>query len=520
MHRPQRLATLLKSFRLHPEASAVQLKEAYHREAKRLHPDRQSSGKQDVAARDFADVQSRFEEATALLRKYGHMPSATPRPLGGHDSNSYHAYAPFEHASGIHTGSQALPVMGLPAKAVYTVSAAISFSVASAWILLQQKREPVSESKRIAVQPQAATSTSTQIAATSLSGSRLQLGREAGAASFRDASAYYSTLSSQFRRTKSRKQFKSGRLDPQLRDGVALTPAHVAAEDDHVWFLERCGASAGCRGMLEQSDRRGDTPLHRCANEGNISSCRTLLRLGANPSAENKWHLRPEDLAAHKGHSMTAALLQATRTKSACDPALKAMGIETGRHPDGLGLLSNLPEGIYYNGPYHSACLRNAVNYACGAVVVGDLDLSGEESSRAQEVATSSVDWKVNFALQRVRLTLKGSNFELERTAHAPDVMGPRSAAWCSRDDGAEVRGLLLFEAAGSVTPDAPGHWMAIRACSSSHPLGADGAVAFRLDPVRGVYRLSGPELAELLVRYPAWRVVQHRSNRFFSKPS
>jgi len=520
MSHPHRLVTLLRLFRLPPNASVSDLKGAYHREAKRLHPDRCASGKQDVAARDFAELQSSFEEATALLRNLDQVSSPIQRPSTSsraHGGDWYHAYASFGNASGLHPGTQAVPAMGLPAQFVYSATAVVSLSIAGAWFFWQERADKVSERKHIAAKSQPAVPHSSQVGALSPTGASHQTGRGVGTAEFRDASAYYGTLS-QFRRTKSRKP-KSGRVEPQLRDGVALTPAHVAAEDDQVWFLERCGASKSCRGILDSSDRRGDTPLHRCASGGHELTCRTLLRIGADAGVENKWHLRPEDLAAHQGHLMTAALLQATRTRTALgDPAVKAMALEIGRHPDGVGLLSNLPDGMFYNGPYHSECLRNAVNYAAGVPIVGDLDLSGANSSELQDVAVSGADWKREFALNRVRLHLKGSNFELEGITIAPGTMGPRGAGWGLHDDGTEVQGLLMFEPAGSVTPDAPGHWMAIRPWPSSKiSTGADATAFFRLDPVRGVYWLTEAELAELTLRYPAWRLVKQRSGGMFS---
>merc|ERR1711945_67859 len=67
-------------------------------------------------------------------------------------------------------------------------------------------------------------------------------------------------------------------------------------------------------------------------------------------------------------------------------------------------------------------------------------------------------------------------------------------SGWKTRDDGAKVYGLLLFESPGSVTPDAHSHWVAIR-----HSRSAQGVFFFRLDPLRGPYSLTAHELSVLL---------------------
>lgn len=92
------------------------------------------------------------------------------------------------------------------------------------------------------------------------------------------------------------------------------------------------------------------------------------------------------------------------------------------------------------------------------------------------------------------------------------------------------MSGLLVFEPPGSVTPDATGHWVALRpvqgdasvddAAENTSMFPGVGSAALengeaksflRLDSVRGPFWLTGSELEAFLKRYHVWRVVRHR---------
>lgn len=54
---------------------------------------------------------------------------------------------------------------------------------------------------------------------------------------------------------------------------------------------------AGYVFQVSELDDDGMTPLHKATKQGRESTVRLLLRLGANPSIEDKHHKRPMDYA-------------------------------------------------------------------------------------------------------------------------------------------------------------------------------------------------------------------------------
>ena len=110
-------------------------------------------------------------------------------------------------------------------------------------------------------------------------------------------------------------------------------PAHRAAQEGHVWWLERCGAKMGCREQLGTPDgQSGDTPLHYCARADQGAACRALLRLHVKPNVKNRWGLTPADLAGQlRHHDMAASLITATRHARARS---KSRPLEAWEDPD------------------------------------------------------------------------------------------------------------------------------------------------------------------------------------------
>ena len=53
---------------------------------------------------------------------------------------------------------------------------------------------------------------------------------------------------------------------------------------------------------FQETDRRGDTPLHAAACNGSAECCRMLLDLAVEPGVRNKKGLRPIDLAIKRRH--------------------------------------------------------------------------------------------------------------------------------------------------------------------------------------------------------------------------
>merc|ERR1719422_907084 len=144
--------------------------------------------------------------------------------------------------------------------------------------------------------------------------------------------------------------------EPLMRNGVEMLPVHAAAEDGDVWWLERCGAMRSCRAMLDVGDAQQDTPLHHCARAGQASTCKALLRLTMVPDSRNMEGQLPEEVAAAEGHEEVARLLRSARS---------GKGLVSGealRHPDGLGIMKEPPEGVVFVGIRESESLRLAVN--------------------------------------------------------------------------------------------------------------------------------------------------------------
>lgn len=346
------------------------------------------------------------------------------------------------------------------------------------------------------------------------------------------------------RRAKSRRH-TSDHVEPQMRQGVALSAAHVAAEDGRIWWLERCGASAACSGMLEEPDGRLDTPLHRCARCGQADACRTLLRLGADPAARNMWRLWPEDLAKNEGHAEIAALLKGIRLRKGSGAAASREFVRKGsgaadsnelvrigsgaaassefvrkgsaaaasiellansawravvRHPDGLGALAEPSAHVPFNGIFPSDSLRHAINHAAGSDVLPRL-LQAKAETREVPPEGAPEDGAapaVEPALELVRAALAGTGFELEAAAAPAVSVGAGGDGWAPRGDGAEVCGLLAFEAPGCVSPDARGHWVALRVGVRPGPLPADAPVAGAASAAReDVPQLPAEQLVE-----------------------
>jgi hypothetical protein len=174
------------------------------------------------------------------------------------------------------------------------------------------------------------------------------------------------------------------------------------------------------------------------------------------------------------------------------------------QHPDGCGMLAEPPPTVVFPGLKETDCLRRAVNMAAGYTVVGPVPASRAIQEEAE-------------AVNIVRGSLQDTEFDLVELARGSAAVNPWLCQTKGRKEGmmAELCGLLLYEPAGVVSEDAPGHWFAIR-CHLSVGAGADeGAVAdygsglWRLDPVRGAFRLSHEELAELLTRYRSWFMLR-----------
>jgi len=545
-----RLATLLRTFRLEPGATTAQLRQAYLSEAKRLHPDANVKGDSAKAAKEFADLRERFEEASALLSGKG---SSQAGGYGGRWDGAGHAeqaaagawntsrwetgrssyrstrqqWPPRDtwQSTGSSSTRDGVPVVGFPARTVYMLTGTLTVVIGGLYLFLFA-RSRQSEPNRLTMTPHIRGSRETeeqnslrlrkaleeQPAATvrGFTGSESE-GDSASdqvqdpGSQLQDASGYYKARAR--RATFQRAPADDGKVSPQTRLGVALSPAHVAAQDDRVWWLERCGASSDCFEVLEVRDRRGDAPLHHCAQSGSPAACYALLRSGVDAATRNKWNLWPEDLAAHEGYSELAQVLRTVRLAGSSHPSSSS---SWRRHADGLGILDE--DSSFFERRYPSESLRHALNLAAGRTVLRRLQVDRaiqQNATDRQEVEPVTAALKLLFG------ALAGTGVILDEEQLGPGTL-PNGADWWKRRDGAEVA-LLVFEPPGKVTPDSPGHWIAVR--KSSKPDGEevsaeDPGSFVRLDPVRGAFKLTGKEMRQLLDRYRVWRVTITREGQ------
>lgn len=197
-------------------------------------------------------------------------------------------------------------------------------------------------------------------------------------------------------------------------------------------------------------------------------------------------------------------LLRLHATHAQLEPQLAAWDTIL-RHPDGLGLLAAPPESVPYDGPRPNEILRRAVNFAAGVVVLEQNQLEGQglpdlsnPLDHPQAVYHTSAprragnEFDIEVSIRRARDALARFGLALE-LAESEATGG----SWV------DCIGMLLFEAKGSGSEDAPSHWAAVR---------SSGSEFWRLDPVRGSFRMSSQEFAELRCRYNTWRVVRGSS--------
>lgn len=224
------------------------------------------------------------------------------------------------------------------------------------------------------------------------------------------------------------------------------------------------------------------------------------------------------------GHEEVASLLRRAAAPAEASPAAAPSSsaaahlaqCEALRHEDGLGILEEPPEDIIFAGLRESEPLRRAVNMIAGYNITPPLPVTRSLQAGGAETADRVADV--------VRGCLQATEFALEDVGEG-EVALPAD----DEEESSTLRfcGLLLFEPPGAVSPDAPGHWVALRRhrrrdhgaglVAGRPSVAATGAAKdaeyWRLDPVRGPFRLEASELTPLLGRYRAWRMVQGPSH-------
>lgn len=516
-----RLAKLLQHFKLPYTATACELRQAYLQKVKLVHPDVAGS---KATPQDFQLLQKRYEEASGLLKQRSddwpvHTDVAPSHP-------DWHQYEAAAKRTASSQSGETEQVAGLPQKTVYPVAASSFIAAFTMLVYSQRSASPTSAETSAEGSPTKAHKESIALAS---SGSHSSPGStwpplESGPWNVPAAKAtvpckgiWSPSKNSEFLDTdcfmagRAKGHFREGigqrrklgkeqggqikvlgyeaAHQPLVRDGVEMLPVHAAAGDGHIWWLEHCGANDKCRSMLLTGDAQEDTPLHHAAAKGQEAVCRALLRLGADVDTRNETGQLAEDSAAQSGHQDVAKLLREARLSNGSNGIEDRISVSLAAnmlHPDGLGAMMKPPDEVVFVGLSAQQSLRRAVNMAAGCGVCQPIPVTKAMHDANNPERISNV----------VRGSLQDTGYDLEEMDSDISSIGKVST------DGAEVCGLLIYESPGKVSADAPGHWTALRqdTCEASW---------WRLDPVRGPFRLAEGDLQELLKRYQAWRTVR-----------
>ncbi|CAJ1345015.1 unnamed protein product [Effrenium voratum] len=457
-----RLAQLLSRFQLR-ECNVADLRRAYFREAKKLHPD---SNPGDRAAQEFAQLRADYDEALKLFEQRMAPKAAPPRedvgPEWGPNGRRWSAssWAARSQASRRRAYDEAfraapapepkpgVPVEGLPQDVVYALATFLTASLAMLGVWKFFTSDTAWLRARHRLGPEWLRGSDVDHVHSYVAPGKLRNALEGEAPS--QAKAPHFAVTS---------------------NGSPLA-AHRAAAAGKVWWLERCSAVPGCRGLLCSKDERGDTPLHFCAREGNSEACCALLRAGVSVWVPNHFGLAPEQLAQQLGHKEVVTLLRAWRSPAEA-PHLASARRRVLRHPDGLGHLETpeATEDVLF--AFEAGrCLQQAVSMAAGI----HLELPSISASGPTELAV-----------------LDALPISLER------IERPRAV-----EELRNCQGLLVHEPRAAVTLDAQSHWHALRRSQGRW---------WRLDPVRGAFALTDLEASELLLRYDAFALRPKRSD-------
>jgi len=509
----------LRYFRLSDTSSAAELRREYLRRVKMVHPDITGSS---TAA--FLELQQNFNEASLLLNRrtvstaYWQRERMYQRPPWEPSWEPPQARASSSRGAATAAagfGQQASPTANNPGATAYSLAAVSLVSAAALpfWLLRDHTSTSPAEQRSMAggrdtyAVQQAASWSSLEsgpwsVAEAKAAGTNLSTGAFSAQQSRerRQNDAFYlSRAKGRERACYKRPQLAVlGECDkPVLINGAKVLPVHAAARDGSIWWLERCGANPPCRNQLERGDAQGNTALHHAAMVGNTQVCSALVRLGSTLDVCNNAGQTPATSAHLAGHADAATELQGAMADLAAQTSCM-------QHPDGCGTLAQPPPSIVFSGLRETDCLRRAVNIAAGCTVVPPVPASRAIQEEAE-------------AVNIVRGSLQDTEFDLVEMASDSAVVNPWLCQTKGSEEGmvAELCGLLLYEPAGVVSEDASGHWFAIRCVSSVGVETNEGAVAddgpgfWRLDPVRGAFRLSHEELAELLMRYRSWFVLR-----------
>lgn len=509
----------LRYFRLPETATSEQLRQAYLLRAKQVHPD---VAKHLVKCDDFQELQERFKEASRFVSQRAKAPEiAKQQYMNAPYRPSDYEWVKHENRSHSTTAGAGTATAGFSQSLTYPLALVLG-AAASTWLFLPRERSPPRASEIVAKAPGSRTAAKEKVvepqvwpplksgpwhvAQAKATPSSVGQWTPSRSGAFVESDDFYANRAKGHIRAGQGQRSRLGEKQnpaikelgydeahtPVMRNGVEMLPAHVAAEEGYIWWLERCGADPACRRTLDAKDTAGETPLFHAARSGQEVACYALLRLGVDATAAEV-PAQPEDLARSAGLESLAESLHQAREQPRQGHVVGAL------HADGLGLLASPPQGVVFSGLAISGALTRAVNMAAGVHVVAPLPITPSMYKESRQA---------NNVVQMIRGSLGSTEFDLEEL----DV--ERDGVWAAPNGGKdfETCGLLIYETAGQVSADAPGHWVAIRRAPPLERAETESerpSEYFRLDPVRGPFRLSEDELLSLLGRFSAWRTVR-----------
>mmetsp|Transcript_123068 Transcript_123068/g.244986 ORF Transcript_123068/g.244986 Transcript_123068/m.244986 type:complete len:329 (-) Transcript_123068:165-1151(-) len=297
-----RLALLLHRFGIrNNQPTASQLRAAYFREARKLHPD--AGGRSDGA--DFVQLTRDYDEARVLLER---MTSASRVVLKNASGFAWaqSAAAPTS-TTWASTEHHDMEAPGLPPPLFFFVLG----SVTTLAFVLSRVRSKLSKPQEVPVAPRlGVTGAEASHATHALSACKTVVD---GAPLVRKASGREDILVTGYYSKRVKKgepgDALKSRPHSKQRGSTYISPVHSAAEDGLAEWLHWAGERSKVSLCLSL-DRLQQTPLHYGARAGQLDACAVLLKFQANPLAADSEGRTPLDLARNAGHSELAEMLE------------------------------------------------------------------------------------------------------------------------------------------------------------------------------------------------------------------
>jgi len=314
MHPHRRLTVLLQRFELREGASEAQLRAAYFRRAREIHPD--VCGTRDGSG--FVALTKDHEEAQRLMRQLGDRRVAGPFSNSSqvpHRAGPSMATAEWQYVwvNAASTGkteersayspreSPGPPPQKLLLFVGGSSALFLGWSLASrtGWL---ENSSPVDSSSQAAVAEVAVQDVATCVPQVA-SGVQARAMKKASAQ--QHSSGYYDK---RVKKSEPSEMLKK-RPHAKQRGFTYISPIHAAAEDGHAEWLHWVGEKSHVS-LCQSLDRHRQTPLHYAARAGQSDACAVLLKFHADPRYEDAQGRTPLDLAMGTGDEDLTQMLR------------------------------------------------------------------------------------------------------------------------------------------------------------------------------------------------------------------